>query len=208
MKRFYLNLLLCTIGSLATAQELQLENTASGRAVTLKPGSSVALYLDMPTSNMITCNTRILEGELKAPEKGLLQVLPIQEHKQYHFENGLRKQDETFYEDLVGRKPIRLALQDINQIRYRTHLGDNLHFVGKLLVAAGAAGALLAAPLASIDYGAGTFDGGRYFQIAGYSLAASGVGVAVMLGARKRDFTIAQPGESLDKKRWTLRILN
>lgn len=208
MKRFYLFLLLYTIGSLAIAQELQLENTASGRTLDLKPGSSVALYLDMPSSDMITCNTRVLEGELKAPEKGLLQILPVRERKQYSFENGLRKQDETYYEDLAGKKPIRLALEDVNHIRYRTPSAEKLNAVGKLLLTAGMTSALIAAPLASIDYGSGTFNGDRYFRIAGYSMAVSGIGLVAALGTRKRGFAILQPGESPTKKRWALKILN
>jgi|AntRauTorckE5430_2_1112549.scaffolds.fasta_scaffold26562_2 hypothetical protein len=208
MKRICLFLLLCTIGSFATAQELQLENTTNGRTLTLKPGSSVALYLDMPTSDMITYSTRILEGELKAPEKGLLQVLPLKERKRYNFENGLYKHAETFYEDLIGRRPIRLELKDVNQLLYRTPSAEKLNTVGKLLLTAGMASALIAAPLASIDYGSGEFNGDRYFRIAGYSMAVSGIGLVAALGTRKRDFAILQPGESPGKKRWTLRILN
>jgi hypothetical protein len=208
MKRFYLSLLFCALGSLAIAQELQLENTASGRTLMLKPGSTVGLYLDMPSSNMISCNTRILEGRLERPEKGLLQVLPVKERKQYSFENGMRKQDETFYEDLIGRKPVRIALEDINHIRYRTESGEKLNAISKLILTAGLAGTLLVAPLASIDYRSGTFNGDRYFRFAGYSLGVSGLGLVGTIGTRKRDFAILQPGESPDKKRWTLKILN
>lgn len=208
MKRFYLLLLLSTIVSFAAAQELQLENTANDRTLTLKPGSSVTLYLDMPSSSMITCNTRILEGALNPPEKGLLRVLPLKERKQYSFENGLHKQDEAFYEDLIGRKPINIELKNVNYILYRTPSIEKLNAWGKLLLTAGMASALIAAPLASIDYGSGTFNGDRYFRIAGYSLTVSGICLVATLGTRKRNFTILQPGESPSKKRWTFRILN
>ena len=208
MRRTLGFLLFCFMLQPGTAQQLQLENTASDRTITLETGSFVELNLDMPSSNMITCNTRILEGELRTPDKGLLQIFPIREHKTYHFENGLHKQDETNYEGLIGRKPLRLALEDVNHVRYQSRTGKRVNAIGKVLLSAGLASALLVAPLASIDYGTGTFNGDRYFQIAGYSFAASGAGMAIMLGTRKRDFAIAQTGDLPDKKRWTLRILN
>lgn len=208
MKRFYLSLLLCTIGSFAIAQELQLENTVSGRTLTLKPGSTVDLHLDLPAAQMVRTRNRVLTGALQVPEKGLLQILPVQETKQYIFENGLQREDKAYYEALLGRQPFRLPLEEVNFIQYGTPAVERLNKTGKILMAAGAAGALLVAPLASIDYGEGSFNGDRYFRIAGYSLITAGVGIGVQLGTRKRNFAILQPGESPDKNRWTLKILN
>ena len=208
MKRFYLSLLLCAISSLVIAQELQLENTASGRSFILKPGSTVDLHLDLPAAQMVRTNNRVLTGELQAPEKGLLQILPVEETKQYIFENGLKREDKTYYEALLGRQPFRLPLEEVNSIHYRTPAIEHLNKAGKILMAVGAAGALLVAALASIDYGEGSFNGDRYFRIAGYSLLTAGVGVGIKLGTRKRKFTILQPGESPDKNRWTLKMLN
>ncbi|MEQ8706631.1 MAG: hypothetical protein RIC19_22050 [Phaeodactylibacter sp.] len=208
MKRFYLSLLLCAIGSLAIAQELQLENTANGRSLTLKPGSTIDLHLELPAAQMVRTNNRVLTGALQAPEKGLLQILPVEETKQYIFENGLQREDKTYYEELLGRQPYRLPLEEVHLICYRTPAVERLNKAGKALMAAGAAGALLVAPLASIDYGEGSFNSDRYFRITGYSLITAGVGVAVKLSTRKRNFAILQPGESPDKNRWTLKILN
>lgn len=208
MKRFYLSLLLCALGSLAIAQELQLENTATGRTLTLKPGSTVDLYLDLPAAQMVRTNNRVLTGALQAPEKGLLQILPVQETKQYIFENGLEREDKTYYEALLGRQPFRLPLEEVNSIHYRTPALERLNKAGKILLAAGGAGALLVAPLASIDYGEGSFNGDRYFRVAGYSLLTAGVGVGIKLGTRKREYAILQPGETPDKTRWALKILN
>jgi hypothetical protein len=208
MKCLYLCLLLCTIGSLAIAQELQLENTVNNRIITLKPGSTVNLHLDMPGTQMSRTNTRVLTGELMVPGRGLLLALPSEDRKQYVFENGLRREDITSYDEVLNRNPFRLPPGGIRQISYRTPAGDRLNKAGKILMVAGAAGALLVAPLASINYGEGSFNSDQYFRIAGYSLATAGVGFVVKLGTRKRDFAILQPGESPDKKRWTLKILN
>jgi len=208
MKRFYISLLFCALGSLAIAQELQLENTVSGRTLTLKPGSTVDLHLDLPATQMVRSNNRMLTGALQPPEKGLLQILPAEETKRYLFENGLKREDKTYYEELLGRQPYRLPLEEVNSIQYRTPAIEGLNKAGKILMVAGGAGALLVAPLASIDYGEGSFNGDRYFRIAGYSLITAGVGVGLNLSTRKRDFAILQPGESPQKNRWTLKILN
>lgn len=208
MKRLYFCLLLCTIGNLAIAQELQLENTANDRTITLKPGSTVNLHLHMPGTQMSSTNTRVLTGELGVPARGLLLISPLEDHKRYIFENGLQREDKTFYEAVQGRNPFRLPLDEVSKISYRTPAGDQLNKAGKILMAAGAAGALLVAPLASIDYGEGSFNVDQYFRIAGYSLVTAGIGFAVKLGTRKREYAVLQPGESPDKNRWTLKILN
>lgn len=208
MKRFYLSLLFCALSSLAIAQELQLENTVSRRTLTLKPGSTVDLHLDLPAAQMVRSNNRVLTGALQTPERGLLQILPAEETKRYLFENGLKREDKTYYEELLGRQPYRLPLEEVNSIHYRTPAIEGLNKAGKILMVAGGAGALLVAPLASIDYGEGSFNGDRYFRIAGYSLITAGVGVGLNLSTRKRDFAILQPGESPQKNRWTLKILN
>lgn len=208
MRRFHFLITLLLIAHLAAAQQLLLENTANDRTKNLKQGSTIELYLDMPSSDMIRSNTRVLEGKLYAPEKGLLQILPVRERKEYHFENGLRKQDETYYEDLIGRKPMRLALEDINRISYHSPANEKINKAGEVVRALGVVGALIVAPLASIEYGKGTFNGDRYLQIGSYGLTVGLMGQIVTHITRKRDFAILQPRESPDKNRWTLKILN
>ena len=62
----------------------------------------------------------------------------------------------------------------------------------------------MVAPLLSIDYGKGAFNSSQYFRLAGYSLGTAGVGVALLIGSKKRRFDIQRPGQAASKKLWII----
>ncbi len=191
-----------------SAQSLQLEHALSGKAKLLKPGSSLQLELDMPASQMMAECRRLLTGELMATEKGMLQLLPERERKSYLLDNGLYKFDETAYEGFSLRTGMRVPLEDIHTLAYQPPLKGKLHRASRWAAGLGLLSTLVVAPLASINYTDGTFNGGRYLRIAGYSLAASGMGIAVHLGTAPRKFAIQQPGSAPEQNHWRLKIIN
>lgn len=196
------------IPATGSAQSLQLEHALSGKAKRLKPGSHLQLELDMPASQMMAESRRLLTGELMAPEKGMLQLLPERERKSYMLDNGLYKFDETAYQRFSLRTGMRVPLEDIRTLAYQPPLKGWLHRASRWVAGLGLLSTLVAAPLASINYTDGTFNGERYFRLSGYSLAASGLGIAVHLGTAPRKFAVQQPGSAPGKRQWRLKIIN
>ncbi len=191
---------------LADAQSLQLENTETGRIKLLDTGLLVTVYLQPPTSDMMDCNSRQLEGVLQPSRNGMIRVLPEYERKKYTLNNGLGKVDEVYYENLKGRMPMSLDPANVLGMDVRKPGAETAEAFGGILTTLGALGALVVAPLVSIDYANGTFNGDNYFRWAAYSLGMSGVGVGILLGSKKRNYDIARPGDSKDRKRWAIKL--
>jgi hypothetical protein len=133
-------------------------------------------------------------------------VLPKYDRKRYTYSNGLRKEDEVYYDNLGPEGEMNVKPAEVEVVIFRNEKVEDLHNMSLLLTTLGAFSALVVAPLVSIDYGNGDFNGDRYMRVAGYSLAATGVGVAVAIGTSKRHYTIARPGETASKKRWTIKL--
>lgn len=206
MARLLLNLLFVISLLPLQAQGLVLENTATGKTKALKEGGKITLHLDLPASGQAEYSNRQLAGSLELPQYGMLRLMPEWETQEYQFDNGLKKKNETNYQALAGRKPMSIATKDVRSIQYRTKSAQERTEIGGIAVLVGALSTLVVAPLVSIDYSEGTFNGDTYFRWAGYSLGVTGLGVGLMLSGKQRDYPILQPGQTKDKQRWAFKI--
>ena len=204
MMRFLLPVLLMMSWQGINAQGLVLENAVTGRTVTLSEGGDVELYLDHSSSDITDCSSRYLKGTLAAHQKGLIRILPEAERKRYAFKNGLQKEDKVFYGNLSEDQQMNVTVADVNALTYRRAGAEQTNNLGALITTLSALSALVAAPLVSIKYREGGFNGDRYLRVAGYSLAATGVGVALMIGSKKRHYSIRQDGQAPDRKQWNI----
>jgi len=204
MIRFLMPVLLMMSGQGVIAQGLVLENAVTGRTVTLSEGGDVELYLDHSASDITDCSSRYLKGTLVAPQKGLIRILPEAERKRYVFKNGLQKEDEVFYGNLSEGQQMNVKVADVNALTYRKAGAEDTNNLGMFITTISAFSALIAAPLVSIKYQEGGFNGDRYLRVAGYSLAATGIGVALMIGSKKRHYSVGQGGQAPDKKQWNI----
>jgi len=204
MMRFFLLVSLLTIGQWVSAQGLVLENSNTGRTVTLPAGGKVELYLDLDTSSTADCCSHYLKGILEEPEEGFIRIVPQEERKRYVFKNGLQKEDEVFYGNLSEGQQMNVKVADVNALTYRKAGAEDTNNLGMFITTISAFSALIAAPLVSIKYQEGGFNGDRYLRVAGYSLAATGIGVALMIGSKKRHYSVGQGGQAPDKKQWNI----
>jgi hypothetical protein len=192
------------LSSISYAQ-LMIENTASGKVKTLKEGGFVTLTSEV-TGSGISEGIKTLEGQLAAPVDPLIKILPEMEVRELYFDNGLFKETTTDYSELNGRKPMSVEVAGLTQVAYRGPGSEKWVGIGSLLTMFGGLGALVVAPLVSIDYRNGDFNKDRYYEWAGVSLAATGVGVAMLLTSSKKKYDLQQKDQAADKKRWKIVI--
>ncbi|MCB0579739.1 MAG: hypothetical protein KDD10_10580 [Phaeodactylibacter sp.] len=195
-----LPLLLCL--STLTGQ-VTLRNSLASKTKTLRAGGEIGLGMPVEGPGL-GCGYRKLSGKLFNTQKGTIRVLPEEETKTLTFDNGLAKQEETHYENLKAVQPASYFIADIDHITYRNKGAKGWNNLGGILATLGALSALVAAPLASINYGKGEFNSDRYFRVAGYSLGAAGAGVALLIGSKKRHFDIQRPGQAASRKLWVI----
>lgn len=78
---------------------------------------------------------------------------------------------------------------DVRAIYYNSPVRSFLNKASAIVMGVSGASALLAAPLLSIKKDGG-FNGNRYFRVAGWSLAAFGVGLSVNLLTLEREYKV------------------
>lgn len=183
--------------------QVTLRNSLSGKTKTLKAEGQVGLGLPFEGPEL-DCGYRMLDGKLLDINKGLIRVLPEEEVKTLTFRNGLAKKERVRYEDIKALPPLSLSIADIDYLTYRKKGAEGRSNWGSFVTSLGVLGALVAAPLVSIDYGNGTFNSDRYFRWAGYSLGLAGVGGALVLSSKKRHFSIQRPGQAATSKLWVI----
>ncbi len=198
-----LGFFLC-FGLFAVRGQAVLQNTATGKAKILKKGGDISLRMNLPGMGL-SSGYRQLTGRLDTTSNKLLKLIPVKEEKRMEFPNGLVKMDEANYTQLKGIQPLAVPVAGIQQLAYRSQSTRKINEWATVLTFLGALNALVVAPLASIDYGEGAFNSDNYFRWAGYSLGATGLGVAVMLGTKKRKFDIRQPEQAATGGLWEIR---
>ena len=96
----------------------------------------------------------------------------------------------------------------INQIEsmcYRSTSAEDIRGFGGILFTLGVFSTLAVAPLVSLNYSGKGFNGQRYEQVAGYSLAATGLGTAILLSTPKRRFRLKSAAASEKREKiWAL----
>ena len=193
-----LALLCCT--SILQGQVV-LRNSLSGNTKTLKQGGYATLSIPVSGPD-ISCGYRKLQGKLLDGGKGLLRLEPQEEIRTVTFSSGLQKEDKSSYEGISNLPAMSVAKVDIDYISYRSKNAEAYHNSGLVITTLGALTALVVAPLVSLNYSEGAFNSDRYFRWAGISLGATGVGVAMTLGTKKRGFQLQRPGMEAGRKVW------
>lgn len=181
--------------------QVVIRNSLTGATKTLKQGGYVTLSIPV-SGPEVDCGYRKVKGKLLEGSKGLLQMEPKEEIKTITFSSGLRKEDKAIYEGINNLPPMSVAMTEIEYLSYRSNNGENYHNIGLTITTLGVLAALVAAPLASLNYSDGTFNSGRYFRWAGISLGATGLGVAMTLGTKKRGFQLQRSGMETGRKIW------
>jgi hypothetical protein len=195
-----LGLLLYTTGACA---QLMLQNTVTNKVKTLKYGGDIRLN-SLVQGPDISEGDKTIEGELTQIKGQYIQVLPEYDQRVIVFKNGLRKESSNDYEQLKGLQPLSVELNGLYQIGYRSARAKKTEAIGGLLTVFGGLSALVVAPLVSIDYSDGSFNKDRYYEWAGTSLAATGLGVAFLVGSSRKKYRIQSPGDEKDNKLWRI----
>ena len=183
--------------------QLTLKNVTSGKEKTLKEGGDIRLSVNMDRSGY-TYGKRILDGQLVRGTDKRVKIIPAIEEQHITLDNGLRKVNITEYDELKGLQALSIEVPQLEAIAYRSHFAKKLERTGRSLTIIGSISALLVAPLVSIDYKNGDFDKDRYFLWAGSSLAATGLGVGILIGSGKKKYQIKAPGQTTSSKQWTI----
>ena len=198
-----LGLLFYTIGASA---QLMLKNTVTDKVKTLKYGGDIRLT-SLVQGPDISEGDKIIEGELTKVQGQYVQILPSYDRRVVTYKNGLLKESSNDYEQLKGLQPLSVDLNGLYQIGYRSAKAERREAIGGILTVLGGLSALVVSPLVSIDYSNGDFNKDRYYQWAGTSLAATGLGVAILVGTSRKKYHIQLPGDEKDKKLWQI-VLN
>jgi hypothetical protein len=182
--------------------QLVLKNTATQKTKTLPLGGEVRLTIDMDQSGVDY--KRVLEGELTSVQSQLIKVLPKEEEQHLLLDNGLIKTTTIEYEALIGLRPLAIEIEGLQEVAYRGKNGLAWDGLGGLLTILGGLSTLVVAPLASINYSNGDFNQDRYYQWAGYSLAATGVGIGILIVNGKKKYAIQAAGQAPNKQLWKI----
>lgn len=203
MKALLLTTITIFFGLPVLSGQVSLRNSLSGKTITLKAEGQVGVGIPIAGPDL-DCGYRLLNGRLRDTNRGLIRVLPEEEEKTLTFSNGLSRKEDILYKNIKNVPPISLPLADIGHLTYRRKGAEGRNNWGVLLASLGAFSALVAAPLASINYSEGGFNSGRYFRWAGYSLGAAGAGAALALSGKKRHFKIQGPGQAAGSELWVI----
>lgn len=185
--------------------QLMLKNTTTDKIKTLKAGGDIQLTVNLNRQG-VDFGQRVIHGKLDTVESRLIKVLPEEEVQIMVLDNGLKKVTTTEYANLKGLKPLSVEISGLDEIAYRGKNGLKWDGIGSLLTTLGGLSALVVAPLASIDYSDGSFNQDLYYQWAGYSLAATGAGVAILLANKKKQYAIQQNNQPASTKSWKVLI--
>ncbi|MCO6478775.1 MAG: hypothetical protein J5I94_19225 [Phaeodactylibacter sp.] len=203
MKALLLTTAAIFLGLSTLPGQVTLRNSLTGKEKALKAEGHIGLGLPIEGPEL-AFGYRLLKGQLKDTNRGLIRVLPVDEEKTLRFSNGLSRKEDIEYTDIRNVPPISLPITDISHITYRKKGAKDWSNMGALITTLGALSALVVAPLASIDYSEGKMNSDLYFRWAGYSLGLTGVGVAMIIGGKKRHFDIQRPGQAAGKGLWVI----
>jgi hypothetical protein len=170
--------------------QIELRRVGSQRTKTLPKDGYLYLHIS-PTGKNIQNSHRVVMGNLLHAAGESLAILPEKEIKWQVLTNGLEKKEEVKYAKLDNNQPINVEIATIEYMYYHSRGKKMLQSAGGIAIAAGIFTSLVLAPLVSWDYGGDSaFAASRYQKVAGYGLAATGLGVAIAMSGKARKFQL------------------
>lgn len=171
----------------------------------IKQGSEMHIDLTM-TGPMLDTASRSFYGYLIGRRPKSLDIVPVTETKYLLLTTGLSRHENIGYDQIPDLPPMSLDPEEIIGFKYRSPRARGLSQWGGALILLGGLSTLVAAPLISINYREGSFNGQRYFRWAGYSLGVTGLGViGSWLGKYRRvRFKPDESGRTKRYYRWEL----
>jgi hypothetical protein len=200
---YLLAAMLCLLaGSLHGQAELRM--VGSNRVKTLKEDSYVCLRMSIAGDELKSGNRQIA-GRLRQVSGDLVSVMPENEGKWLTYLNGVKKEEQVDFKGFNERQPMNFKIDLVESMCYRSKSAENLRGFGGVLFTAGVFSTLFVAPLVSLNYTGDGFNGQRYERVAGYSLAATGLGTAILLSTAQRKFRLKAGAASGKKEKiWSL----
>lgn len=193
--RFSLLLLGLLFVGLLSAQVTLRQQTDTEKTTTLKAGGDVRLVMLMEGPSFTEAQ-REMRGKVSGVNRGLFQFQWETEAKEYTLTTGMKKAELFDYRDMPNLTPMGVDLGEVETIYYRSPKAPRWQRFGKYLMWAGLINAVVVAPIVSANFGEDTFNTNRYGQWAGLSLAASGIGVTIMLTNGYKAFPTKESGRT------------
>jgi hypothetical protein len=178
-------------------QDIWLRNSANPlKRKRIRPNSTLTLY---PAVQGDTTSYDA-SGSLRMASSGQM-VMCIEE------ENMEIVRNESNVETInrfwcIDDAPCRTFSTTELELHVTTPASNTLRIVGANLISFGALTALLVAPLASINYGNGSFNKDRYFSIAGAGLASVAVGIPLVSFTGGKFYLLQPPDAVPDRDHW------
>jgi hypothetical protein len=189
-------------GSLHGQAELRL--VGGKRVIKLQAGSYVCLQMPV-TGVELKSGKRQVAGKLQQVSGDLVSIMPENEGQWLTYTNGAKKEEQVDFKQLNNRQPMNFQINQIESMCYRSTSAEDIRGFGGILFTLGVFSTLVVAPLVSLNYSGKGFNGQRYEQVAGYSLAATGLGTAILLSTPKRRFRLKSAAASEKRERiWAL----
>ena len=179
--------------SLLSAQVTLRQQADTAKTTTLKAGGDVRLVMLMEGPSFTEAQ-REMRGKVTGTNRGLFQFQWETEAKEYTLTTGMKKAELFDYSAMPNLTPMGVDLGEVETIYYRGPKAPRWQRFGKYLTWVGLVNALVIAPIVSADFGEDSFNTTRYGQWAGLSLAASGIGVTIMLTNGYKTFPTKESG--------------
>lgn len=187
-KRFYL------VNSADTSKKIELfdtesmdlylaENTATGRQVHLYSGFIRGSFNDRLLFKTYSEKTNFI------PEPGI---------------NTNTETSISYSGQVIPRKEI--PVDSIQSLDYLSPSSGQLNSFSVVLISLSSVELLIAAPLASIQYGKGGFNSKRYFRMAGIGLVGLGIGIPLAAFNLHKHYLLTQGGKYSGEKYWNLEV--
>lgn len=183
------------LSGLVSAQVTLRQQADTEKTATLKAGGDVRLVMLMEGPSFTEAQ-REMRGKVTGVNRGLFQLQWETEAKDYTLTTGMKKSERIDYSAMPSLTPMGVDLGEVETIYYRGPKAPRWQRFGKYLMWAGLVNALVIAPVVSADFGEDTFNTTRYSQWAGFSLAASGIGVTIMLTNGYKVFPTKESGRT------------
>ncbi|MCH2224736.1 MAG: hypothetical protein MK066_08215 [Crocinitomicaceae bacterium] len=132
-----------------------------------------------------------ISGKITAITDSTIDIWLSHEYKawgntsgEHTFQNSLNTEDKRAIISTY-------KFSEISSIDYKKPLRRGIFSTGATITYLGTLSTLFVAPLASINYRTGEFNGDRYLKIATYSLTAVGVGIPIMIIGKSKSYEIS-----------------
>lgn len=187
-KRFYL------VNSADTSKKIELFNT-----------ESMDLYLAENTATGIQEHS--YSGFIRNSFNGRLFFETYSEKTSTIPGTAIRANSETsisYSGQIIPQKEI--PVDSIQSLNYLSPSSGQLNSFSIVLISLSSIELLVAAPLASIQYGKGGFNSKRYFRMAGIGLVGLGIGIPLAACNLGKHYLLTQGGKYSGKKYWNLEV--